>query len=179
MGEIKIKYKHLLFLYSYLRLIDLSLDRSRWGTLSKFRSYFDNIVAPSKVVEYIYKSHNFCETDLSKKNAIPKSKTVSERFRAIILNIYKLKYEELSYCCKLLLDFESILQSDNNFYTVEMEKLRIEIAVYYSEILGKLIKNRDLKKLMKIQHFEQSEYNRTIELKFFIPDDFEELLGKW
>ncbi|WP_147430418.1 hypothetical protein [Sphingobacterium puteale] len=173
MESIKIKYKQLLFLYGYLRLMDLSLDRSRWGSLSRLRSYFENIIAPFQVVEYIRKIHNLCEADLSKKNIILKSKTITERLRSLVFKNPKLKYDELLYSCKLLTDFENILLAENEVYTVEMEKLRIDIAVFYSEVLGKLIRYRDLKKLMRIQHFQQSEYNKTIELSNFIPNDFE------
>ena len=50
----------------------------------------------------------------------------------------------------LLRNFEKLLNSDTENYNLEIEKLRIDIARYYTEVLGVTILKKDLNKLMRI-----------------------------
>lgn len=65
-----------------------------------------------------------------------------------------------------------MLHSDLKKYHVGIEKIRIDIATYYSDILGRMILWKDLDRLMKIEHFWQSEKIDTYKLEEFIPKDF-------
>lgn len=174
MKNIKIKYNQLLFLYAYLRLIDLSLDRSRWTSWDELQNYFKNIPAPSLVVQYLTNNFYLPKKDLKSFVFFPKEKSVINRLRPILFKSLSLKQDEILYCCKLLLDFDEVLNSNNKNYHIEIEKLRINIATYYSDFLGRMILWKDLDKLMKVEHFFQNDKIETIELKKFIPDDFNE-----
>ena len=74
--------------------------------------------------------------------------------------------------CKLLYDFDKILNSENKSYNLEIEKLRIDIAKFYTEVFEIMITKKDLARVMKVEHFEQSDSIETIELDKFIPNDF-------
>jgi hypothetical protein len=43
----------IVFLYAYLRQADLSLDRSRWVSLSKLRDYYKTQINPEIVADYM------------------------------------------------------------------------------------------------------------------------------
>jgi len=172
MKNIKIQYNQLLFLYAYLRLIDLSLDRSRWTSWDEFQNYFKNIPAPYLVLQYLTNSFHLPETDLKNFSFFPEEKSVINRLRTILFKNISLQQDEILYCCKLLFDFDEILNHDNKNYHIGIEKLRINIAIYYSDFLGRMILWKDLDKLMKVEHFFQNDRIETIELKNFIPDDF-------
>ncbi|WP_292009337.1 hypothetical protein [Chryseobacterium sp.] len=168
----KIKYHQLLFLYAYLRLIDLSLDRSRWNSWAEFQDYFKNIIAPSLVAEYLINSFHLPTACLKHFNFIPKEKSIFNRLKPIFFQKFYLKENEVLYCCRLLCKIDKILNSDTKIYHVGIEKLRIDVASYYSDILGKIISGKDLNKLMKIEHFWQAEKIDISRLEDFVPDDF-------
>lgn len=131
-----------------------------------------NILAPSTVIQYLMDSFQLPKTDLKNFDFFPKEKSLINRLKPILFKSLQLKQDEILYCCKLLLDFEEVLHSDTKSYNVEIEKLRISIATYYSNFLGRMILWKDLDKLMKIEHFWQNDKIETIELKNFIPNDF-------
>ncbi|WP_336690905.1 MULTISPECIES: hypothetical protein [unclassified Chryseobacterium] len=172
MKSIKIKYNQLLFLYAYLRLINLSLDRSRWTSWDELQGYFKNIITPSIVIKYLMNSFNLPQTDLNNFAFIPKEKSLINRLRPILFKTFSLKQDEILYCCKLLSDFDHVLNSNTESYHLEIEKIRINIATYNMTILGRMILWKDLDDLMRIEHFWQNDKIETIGLKNFIPDDF-------
>jgi hypothetical protein len=92
--------------------------------------------------------------------------------KSAIFGSYLLKQDEIVYCCKLLFSCENLLKSKIQNYGLEIEKLRLDIAKYYTEILGFLILNKDLDRLMRIEHFEQDDKIGVVKLNEFLPDDF-------
>lgn len=172
MKNVKIKYSQLLFLYAYLRLIDLSLDRSRWGEWNNFLVYFKNILSPAIIIQYLKENFDLIERDLYQVTMLSEKKTVIEKLKELIFNDLSLRRDEILYCCKLLLDFDKILKSDNEQYNFHIEQLRENIARYYTEVLGKLITGKDLKILMRIEHFNKSDNADVVKLDEFIPNDF-------
>jgi len=101
-----------------------------------------------------------------------KRKSLLSRIKIIITSNIFLTQAELLYGCKLLSSFDEALQSDFTDYNLEMEQLRIYIAKYYSDLLGPCLSFKDRKRLMLIEHYEQSDHLTTISLSEFIPDDF-------
>lgn len=172
MKKIKIKYNQLLFLYAYLRLINLSLDRSRWTSFHELQDYFKKIIAPTQVIQYLVNSFGLPKIYLKNFSFSPKNKYLANRLRPILFKNLTLKQDEILYCCKLLFHFDEILNSSNKSYDVETEKLRVDIATYNMNVLGKMILWKDLEDLMLIEHYLQNERIKTFELKNFIPDDF-------
>ncbi|KFF08295.1 hypothetical protein IX38_05870 [Chryseobacterium luteum] len=81
MKKVQINYSQLLFLYAYLRLINLSLDRNRWTTWDELQSYFKNIMAPSKVAQYLISSFHLPKTDFKNFNFIPEEKSLFNRLK--------------------------------------------------------------------------------------------------
>lgn len=173
MKNIKIKYTQLLFLYAYLRLIDLSLDRSRWTSWNELQDYFKtSITPPSLVIQYLSKSFDLSNIDLGKSVFSIKEKSIMNRFKPILFKSLSLKQDEILYGYKILNDFAEVLNSDNKNYNAEIDKLRIDIATYYSDFLGKMILWKDLDELMKVEHYLQNDHTETSKLKKFVPDDF-------
>lgn len=76
------------------------------------------------------------------------------------------------YCSKLLRRFEKLLNSCYETYNLEIEKLRIDVAEYYTKVLGAMILSKDLNRLMRIEHFGQNSELHSIKLSEFIPNDF-------
>lgn len=175
MKNIKIKYNQLLFLYAYLRLIDLSLDRSRWTSWNEIQDYFKNILAPSLVAQYLTNSFHLPKTDFKNFSFISEEKSRLNKAKPILFKTLSLKQNDIIYCCKLLFDFDEVLNSHNESYHLGIEKLRVDIAKYYSNVLGRIILWKDLDKLMKIEHFWQSEKIDISKLEEFIPQDFYEV----
>lgn len=161
-----------MFLYAYLRLVDLSLDRSRWTTWDELQDYFKNIIAPSQIAQYLINIFNLPQTDFKNFNFIPQNKSLLNRLRPIVFNTVPLKQNEVLYCCKLLFQFDEALHSDVKKYHLGIERIRIDIAEYYSNVLGRMILWNDLEKLMKIEHFWQNEKIDISKLEEFIPKDF-------
>ncbi|MBU3049299.1 hypothetical protein KNV96_14220, partial [Chryseobacterium indologenes] len=92
--------------------------------------------------------------------------------KPIVFKTFSLEQDQILYCCKLLSDFNEALQSDVQTYHIGIEKIRIDIAISYSDIFGKMILWKDLDKLMKVEHFLQNEMIKTYQLEEFIPKDF-------
>ncbi|WP_313000605.1 MULTISPECIES: hypothetical protein [Chryseobacterium] len=172
MKNVQLDYSQLLFLYAYLRLVDLSLDRSRWTTWDELQDYFKNIIAPSQIAQYLINIFNLPQTDFKNFNFIPQNKSLLNRLRPIVFNTVPLKQNEVLYCCKLLFQFDEALHSDIKKYHLGIERIRIDIAEYYSNVLGRMILWNDLEKLMKIEHFWQNEKIDISKLEEFIPKDF-------
>jgi hypothetical protein len=172
MKKIQINYSQLLFLYAYLRLVDLSLDRNRWTTWDELQDYFKNIISPNLVSQYLFNNFHLPETDFKNFNFVPQEKPLLNRIKPIIFQTFSLKQDEILYCCKILFHFDEALHSDLRKYHVGIEKIRIDIAQYYSGFLGRLILWKDLDRLMKIEHFWQSEKIDISKLDEFIPMDF-------
>lgn len=171
MKKKQITYNQLLFLYAYLRQIDLSLDRSRWTSWNELQNFFKDRIQPTQVIEYLKNNFDLNETEFSTFISI-KQKTIFDKLKFSIIKKILFEEGEILYCCKLLLDFERYLNSNINSYNLEIEKLRIDIAQYYTKILSYMISKKDLDKLMKIEHYEQNRKNRKVKLIEFIPRDF-------
>lgn len=172
----KIKYNQLLFLYAYLRLIDLSLDRSKWTSWKEFQDYFKNIPNPSSVAKYVLHSFQLSEIDFNSFRFSPEEKLWTNRLKAIFFKTLYFEKDNILYCCKLLFDFDKLLISSNETYNLEIEKLRLNIAKYYSRVLGRMILWKDLDSLMTIEHFFQNENFEHLNLNEVIPDDFYEII---
>ena len=172
MKKIKVEYNQLMFLYAYLRLINLSLDRSRWTTWSEFQLYYKDVIQPDKVIQYLESSFQLPENDLAQSVLLFKKEDIADVLAAKVFKRFFLRQSEVLYCYKLLRSFENFLNSNSENYNMEMEMLRCDIAEYYRVILEKMISRRDLYHLMKIEHYGQSEHLRTIKLDEFVPSDF-------
>jgi hypothetical protein len=172
MKNIQLNYSQLLFLYAYLRLVDLSLDRNKWTTWDELQDYFKNIISPSQIAQYLINTFNLPKTDFKNFHFIPQNKSLFNRLRPIVFKTFPLKQDEVLYCCKLLFQFDEALHSDIQKYHLGIERIRIDIAEYYSNVLGRMILWNDLDKLMKIEHFWQSEKIDISKLEEFIPKDF-------
>ncbi|WP_288438502.1 hypothetical protein [uncultured Chryseobacterium sp.] len=172
MKNIQLNYSQLLFLYAYLRLVDLSLDRNKWTTWDELQDYFKNIISPSQIAQYLINTFNLPKTDFKNFHFIPQNKSLFNRLKPIVFKTFPLKQDEVLYCCKLLFQFDEALHSDIQKYHLGIERIRIDIAEYYSYVLGRMILWNDLERLMKIKHFWQSEKIDISKLEEFIPTDF-------
>lgn len=172
MKNTQLNYSQLLFLYAYLRLVDLSLDRNKWTTWDELQDYFKNIISPSQIAQYLINTFNLPKTDFKNFHFIPQNKSLFNRLRPIVFKTFPLKQDEVLYCCKLLFQFDEALHSDIQKYHLGIERIRIDIAEYYSYVLGRMILWNDLERLMKIEHFWQSEKIDISKLEEFIPTDF-------
>ena len=173
MKILKLKYDLLLFLYGYFRQVDLSLDRSRWGKWEQLLDYYKNKIPPIKVLYYLQNKFSFPEQDWERLAISLDKKSFLKKIELSWLTSSKILENDIYYGCILLAKLNTILVSAFDKYEPETEKLRIEIAEYYSKLLGLMIKRKDLDRLMSIEHFEQNDQIKTISLDYFVPKDFE------
>lgn len=168
----KIEYQQLLFLYAYLRQIDLSLDRSRWTSWHKLRDYYLKWPRPIQVIEYLERNFRLPNNDFEQFIFTPEKNTFKKKIKSAVWKNEVLNENEIMYYCKLLWNFDKELNSETKKYNSGIEELRIEVAKYYTEILKSLISNKDLVKLMRVEHFGQNENVEVIELSEFMPNEF-------
>jgi hypothetical protein len=173
MKVIEIEYKFLVFLYAYLRQIDLSLDRSRWETWSSLKEYFKFQIDPLKTLDELLRISKL-RPGTNPIVFLVKKPSFFVRLREFLLKIVIRKcnlYDvEILHCCQMLRQFNALLNQDFSRYPLEAEKLRIDIARFYSFILEPKMFRKDLDKAMKVEHFMQSENLSTIGIDVFAKD---------
>jgi hypothetical protein len=160
MKRIKFNYEYLVFLYAYLRQIDLSLDRVRWGNWSELKEYYKGRIPPLKVAQSLEMKFTFRPGEnLIDSTAIEPD--VFERCYSFLLNMvctYYLSEDQAQYCYQLLSRFDSFLNLDVDKYNLEMERLREDIAKFnYINVVRHQIKSKDADRAMHVECFLQSE----------------------
>lgn len=174
MRSIKIRYQNLIFLYAYLRQIDLSLDRSRWQKWIDLKNYYSTQINASKVSD---KLQEFLNLHLTKHSFSYCSKppsfwrSFSSFFQKKNLKTNYLTDTEILYCCQLLNRFDALLKRDYSEYPLEAESLRIEIAKFYSNVLEHKLYNRDLRRAIAVEHFMQSDMIKVFGMKEFVTEE--------
>lgn len=159
MKKIEFDYKFLIFLYAYLRQINLSLDRSRWEGLSGLRLYYENQIQPSRLMKYFTDRVGPVEEVKFPLYFFEDISFFKKRWSALLSYfIYQkhfLTYEKIIYCFELLRDFEKVLISKFNDYTLEVEKLRVDITSFNNNTIESNILERDVSKAMSVEHYLQ------------------------
>lgn len=167
----KMKYKFIVFLYTYLRQVDLSLDRSRWTTIEELRNYYANQINPKMISDYICQD---IECNITSSFYIEKQKTFLNRIKNYFLKIFGkntfLSSEEICYCSDKLLALHKYLTCDFEIDKEEIERLRIEIAKFNYNIIVSKLYSTDKNKAMFVEHFMQNENLETIEIRSFLKD---------
>jgi len=74
MEEIKVKYNEILFIYAYLRQIDLSLDRVRWTSWNELQYYFKDQLQPLQIIGYLERKFQLPNTSLDQFVFYPEKK---------------------------------------------------------------------------------------------------------
>lgn len=161
-------YTEVLTLYSCLRQIDLSIDRIRWATWPKFQYYFkingclghlDTVLADR------------CESSFINKHSLPIHKSVifkfKERLRLRISGIYKMPEIEIKTLCLLLDEFNALL-NESSPHGYHLERLRVDIANFYTGSLGFLLSGKDFEIVNDIEHFSQNETLHTLSVSNII-----------
>ena len=155
MEKINVRYEQLIFIYAYLRQVDLSLDRCRWESWAALQNYFSDKLQPSQIIGYLRRNLQLSDIENDPIFSVGRI-SLRSRLKSHITKSLLLEPQEILYCCKLLSDFEEKLKSNNATYNEQIEKLRIDIAEYYIKFLGSAISKKDLNRLMNIEHYGQS-----------------------
>ena len=170
MTVVRLKYHFLVFLYAYLRQIDLSLDRTRWDSWEHLVKYYKEHITPEEVLEQLM--------DIEQKAAVSDQDNKSGILYKGINPIYRLfrskvlfQKSELLKCIELLEKFNTLLSKEFKDYPKEAELVRVEIAKYYSLVLGANMYGKDLKRCMLVEHFFQNENLKTIKIEVFASDN--------
>jgi len=170
MKKIFFDYQLLLFLYAYLRSVDLSLDRSRWVPWKELQEYYKDRIRPGTVAKYLlstfelsYKSPLIYFVDYPSKIKIAKY-----LFYRFFCRKFYLTALEVVHCCELLVVFENYLNSDVEMNKFEIEKLRIDITGITYYVIEFKLHRRDVDKAMAVEHFFQNENLDIIKIKDFI-----------
>ncbi|MBC7863880.1 MAG: hypothetical protein IAF38_12970 [Bacteroidia bacterium] len=163
----KNKYQISLFLYAYLRQIDLSLDRSRWGGQQGLKKYFSTHLAPEKVVKYLC-SHFKIKPEKLLTWEHPEMKQYQVKDLTTIFSLRTGSPDvEITYAIQLLHAFEKLLNSNPTEYSTNHEKLRVDICKFNYDFLEKQLKKKDFHKVMLIEHCFQHSHAKHVELSEF------------
>ncbi len=161
----------LVFLYAYLRQIDLSLDRSRWTSWGELKDYYSNVkISPMRVSSYLlkYSNPNFNSVEFP---CSIKENNFFKKFRFFLFKIFKkvpsLTALEVLCCCTLLSSFDKYLGMDFPTYNLEIEKLRMDIAKFNRTVLGSRLLRKDWEKAMSIEHYLQNPILKTTAMEEF------------
>lgn len=170
MNEIKIEYKLLVFLYAYLHQIDLSLDRSRWGSVSDLSNYYKTQIAPEKVANHLLRKFDLDKNRVYDVYYVGEITSFSKIRTWILLHLKKqsfLSKQELYYCCQKLLVLDKYLETNLEIHKLELEKLRIDLSkLTYGSLQFKLYQ-KDRIKTQMVEHFLQNENLNAISIEEF------------
>ena len=172
MKKIKFKYEYIVFLYAYLRQIDLSLDRSRWGNWGDLIEYYKDQIQPMTVAKSLQKNSNFKPSEIFADISIKKPNFIGKCclfLSSAVMGRPYMTANETQYCYQLLIRFDFFLSADLNKYSLEMEKLRVDIAkFYYTDVLEYRLWPKDRNHAMYIECFFQSENIKPVKMDEFI-----------
>ncbi|QYS88244.1 hypothetical protein EH230_14070 [Flavobacterium columnare] len=180
MQKIDINYKFLVFLYAYLRQIDLSLDRSRWDSWSNLKEYYKTQINISEVVDQLLKISKL-KLDIPTISFFVEEpsllKRVKDFFLSLIIKKHYISDVEVLYCCQLLNKFKDLLNNNFSSYPLEAEKLRVDISKFNSYVLAPKMAKVDLDNTMRVEHFMQNENLAVIKIYVFAMDALSQPLG--
>jgi len=169
--KIGFDYQFIVFLYAYLRQIDLSLDRSRWTSWYEFQDYYKTQLNPEKVARYLLQNSGLNENEIGTLYSIEDTtfiyKVKNELFRVLGIDSY-LTNNQVLYCCQKLLKFREYLMINTEPNRMEVESLRIEIARFNYNIIQYKLFQKDRNKAMIIEHYFQNENLRVIKMEEFM-----------
>ncbi len=171
MKKISFQYDFIVFLYSYLRQTNLSLDRSRWGNWSELKEYYKDQIDPREVYQYILRYAGLTLPDTVDSTALDKNNTASKIKNVIyrFLGKHYLSKMELLYCCFLLSEFHAVLETHEGSYNLEIEKVRLAIARFYTGVLESKLSLTDLKRTMSVEHYLSAEHLSLVTIAEFLP----------
>ncbi|PSK86882.1 hypothetical protein [Taibaiella chishuiensis] len=160
MKKVQFKYDFLLFLYAYLRQMDLSLDRSRWEGLSDLRVYYKTQLSPQTVTESLIRQSGIRLSE-NLSSYFPKPMDIKKRRILGVYNHYLsrkhfLKEDEITYCCELLNQFSELLLSNVDQYDTRVEKLRNEISSFNYNLIESKLLGKDVALATSVEHYLQN-----------------------
>ncbi|ACU57749.1 hypothetical protein [Chitinophaga pinensis] len=165
MNKITINYGLLLFLYAYLRQLDLSLDRSRWTPWQELKDYYRQQIAPGRVAALLLATAKLTPEYVT--GITPIEWTNWRMFiRFIGWKGSALTKDQVLYCYQVLKTFEKYLQQDFHEYN-EQEQLRVQVCKISYQVIEYKLSLADVGKASRIEHYLQNENIVTIPLKQF------------
>ncbi|RYU72608.1 hypothetical protein [Hymenobacter persicinus] len=172
MERIKIEHDFLVFLFAYLRHLDLSLDRSRWNGWADYLVYTRGRIQSATISSYL-KGKIGPVSVTNTANILPNYSYRESRLRYLWRictwqNDYLTLYAT-SYACQLLDRHNAYLRADITEFTPELEMLRRDIADFYTRASEVMLSRSELRKIMRVEHFWQNPILTTIALKDFLP----------
>lgn len=172
MEEFKLNYNKVVFLSAYLRQMDLSLDRSRWTPLNELKNYYNDVINPEQVINYLKKEFVLKEEDFQAFITPACKKTLKTKIKVAFSKKIVLSKNEILLLFKLLKTFKDKLNSNIEEYSLEFEKLRIDVANYYSSVFEPILLKKDLEKVTRVEHYFQNLHIEVTGMNEFITDDF-------
>lgn len=173
--NIRLKKKFVLGLYTYLRQMELSVDRVLQDSWGKLIIYFDERISPQKVItlleSHVIDKSRLCKNSGEKLIEINYSEKLEARIMSVFGKFPYLTDLELSKIYSALQTFSKLLESKKTPPNDMLIQLRMQLHSYCKSLALKL-NNRDLKRAQSVEHFNQ---NDALE---FVP--LEEIIGaKW
>lgn len=171
MANIPLKHQTLVALYAYLRHLDLSLDRSRWGAWQDYVAYSQTQVAPAVIMHFL--EHKCSVVAMVDTNGvIPTHSYAKLRLLYLVRTLMRrnnyLTSVEVAYVWQALETYQRYLATDWNAYSIELETLRVRIANFCYTVLEAKLSRRELDHTMRIEHYFSAHHLPTVPLKPFL-----------
>jgi hypothetical protein len=171
MANILLEHQTLVALYAYLRHLDLSLDRSRWGPWQDYVTYSQSQVAPAVIAQFLQRKCYGVEA-VATSGVIPDHSYSKLRLlylaRTLMQRNNYLTSSEVAYMWQALKTYQSYLATDWDTYSVELEKLRLRIARFCYTVLEAKLSHRELRHTMRIEHYLSAYHLQTVPLQSFL-----------
>lgn len=162
-------------LYTYLRQIDLSLDRVLYDSWDKFLLFYEDKISHKKVLEYI---ENQCKDKVELFNKSNPEKPDLPFFRRFLSIYNKVIYGkpylydfEIAYLYSVIKKISRFISSEHTPNKEQIIELRMELIPYDSILSLKLNKN-EIDRAHSIEHFNQSDFIAFSSLKTIVGENW-------
>jgi hypothetical protein len=160
MGKLCLEKRFIFGLYTYLRQVELSVDRALYDSIAKLVIYFEDKVSPRSVLSEL-KSQSvepiITEKTLSSpRRPIGLFENVVIRFLTMIGAKPYLTYDELAYIYSTLEMFRKYLTSEQLRDRKELVGLRMRLNSC-GDMLALRLSRREIKRALHFEHFNQND----------------------
>jgi hypothetical protein len=171
MTKIVLPHQVLVALYAYLRHLDLSLDRSRWGAWQDYVSYAHAQVAPAVIRRFL--QPYYCGvTARTSSVVLPEESYVKLRLRYLVCTFLQrdnyLIEPEVAYIWQLLETYQRYLATAWDSYSSEVDQLRLRIARFCYTVLETKLSRREVHQLSLVEHYLSADHLQTVPLQPFL-----------
>ncbi|OUJ67708.1 hypothetical protein BXP70_28660 [Hymenobacter crusticola] len=171
MQYIPFAHPTLVALSAYLRHLDLSLDRSRWGAWQDYVAYAQTQVEPAVIAHFLQAKYP-AVAQVPATERLPDHLSSKQRLFHLVGTITQrnnsLTCVEVAYLWRALETYRVYLEKAPSTYSIALEKLRLQLAHFCYRILEPKLSPRERRHTMRIEHYLSAHHLETLPLHPFV-----------